>query len=232
MAQSKGRVFAVFGLGSFGRTMAAVLAKRGGTVIAIDNKAESVDAIKNKVSTALLIDSTDERAMAKAPLEDVDTAVIAIEEMEANIITSVLVKDRGIPYIIGRAMSPIHAQVLRKIGINEVINLQEDEGTRIAQRLITPEIRETVPLTGDTSMTEFYVPELFVGKTVQSLSLRDKFTLHLAGIKHTDVSIDSEGNPVRTERLLFPDTEEPLAAGDILILVGKNYDIEQFKESV
>jgi trk system potassium uptake protein len=232
MSKIKEKVFAVFGLGNFGKTVALVLAKRGGTVIAVDNKPEVIDDFKNKVSAAILIDSTDELAMAKAPLEDVDTAVIAIDNMETSIITTALLKKRGIPYILCRAVSPIHAQVLRQIGANEVVNLQEDEGTRIGTRLIAPEILDTIPITGECSLAEFYAPDMFIDKPVSELALEKKFNLHLSGVKRTKVNLDSEGNPLRTEQLLFPAPGDLLMQGDILILVGTNYDLDQFKISL
>ena len=232
MSKEKEKVFAVFGLGNFGQTIAMVLAQRGATVIAIDNNAEIIDACKNKVSTAILIDSTDERAMAKAPLDDVGTAIIAMDDMETSIITTMILKDRGIPYIICRAVSPIHAQVLRKIGVNEVINLQQDEGIRVAKRLVASDVFDAVAVTSECSITEIVVPALFVGKNTAAMALREKFNLQLAGIMRVVVSLDAGGNPVRNEQLLFPDQVEKLSEGDILIILGKNYDIEQFKESV
>ena len=62
------KVFAVFGLGTFGLTVAETLAEKGATVIAIDSDENQVNLIKNKVDTALVLDTTDERAMEKAPL--------------------------------------------------------------------------------------------------------------------------------------------------------------------
>lgn len=232
MGKSKEKVYAVFGLGCFGRTVAEVLAERGASVIAVDNNPDVIDEFKNKVSTAMLLDSTDETAMAKAPLEDVDTAVIAIDDMETSIVATALLKKRGIPYIVCRAVSAIHAQVLRQIGANEVVNLQEDEGRRIATRLIAPEILDTIPITGECSIAEFIVPDMFVDKPVSSMALEKKFSLRLAGVKRVQVNLDSEGNPVRNEQLLFPLPDDRLLAGDILILAGKNYDIDQLKASI
>ena len=130
------KVFAVFGLGTFGLTVAETLAEKGATVIAIDSDENQVNLIKNKVDTALVLDTTDERAMEKAPLDEIDTAVIALgEDLETSIITTALIKKRGIPIIIARAVTSIHEQVLRQIGATEIVNLQRDGGERLAQKL-------------------------------------------------------------------------------------------------
>lgn len=232
MAKNKNKVFAVFGLGAFGQVIAEVLTARGGQVIAVDNNPDVIDEFKNKVSSALLLDSTNERALAKAPLEDVGTAVIAFDDMEKSIVATVLLKKLGVPHILARAISEIHAQVLRQIGANEVINLQEDEGRRIAVRLITPETMESVALTESMSLAEFYIPDTFAGKRISDLALEEKFSLRVIGVKRIETSLDTEGNPVRTENLLFFTAEDTLHDDDILLLVGKNDDLQQFKQEI
>ncbi len=232
MAKNKGKVFAVFGLGNFGQVVAEVLTSRGGQVIAIDDNPEIIDEFKNKVSSALLLDSTDERALKKAPLEDVDTAIIAIGKMETSIITTVLLKKRGVPHIVCRAISPIHAQVLHQIGSDEVINLQENEGIRLATRLITQNNLKTIELSADTSLAEFHIPEPFKNKTISDLNLSEKFKLHFVGTKRIEVKLDSEGNPIRNEKFLFFTADDKFQENDILIVAGKNDDLEQFKQAL
>ena len=54
---------AVIGLGRFGRSLAISLAERGAEVIAIDKDREAVDAVKDKVALAVILDSRDEGAL-------------------------------------------------------------------------------------------------------------------------------------------------------------------------
>lgn len=232
MAKKKGRVFAIFGLGQFGRTLAEVLTSRGGQVIAADSDSEIIDEMKDSVATALLLDATNEHALAKAPLEDVDVAIITFEDIEASIITTVLLKKFGIPYIISRGISAIHTQVLKQIGANEVVNLQESVGRNIAMRLIMPDIHETVALTRDTGLTEVYIPTEFYGKRLEDLQLDKKFNLHIVGIKRIETTLDTEGNPEHFERLLFLGTEDVLKENDIILVIGKNGELESFKSAI
>ncbi len=146
-----------------------------------------------------------------------------------NIITTALLKQRGVPYIVSRAISDIHAQVLRQIGANEVINLQEEEGTRVAQRLIAPEVLDTIPISKDFSIAEVYVPEGFIGKHVSDMALEQKFNLKLMIVKRVTVDVDTEGNPLRTETVLFPGQDDELKDSDVLILAGKNSDLEELR---
>jgi trk system potassium uptake protein TrkA len=227
---AKDKVFAVIGLGTYGKKVAEVLTEKGAQVIAIDNSPENVDRIKNSVTAAVLIDSTDESALLKAPLDDVDTAIVAIgDQIEASILTTALLKRRGIPYIVSRAVSDIHETVLRQVGANEVINLEVAEGIRVAQRLIAPEVLDTIPISGDFSLAEMYVPKIFIGRSLEELKIREKFSVTVISIKRTHIDTDSVGNPTRREELIFPKARDILQDSDILFVVGKNPDIEELK---
>ncbi len=53
--------------------------------------------------------------------------------MDSNILTTIALKNIGIPYIISRAMTTLHAQVLKEIGATEVINIQLNKGDALLQ---------------------------------------------------------------------------------------------------
>lgn len=228
---AKEKVFAVFGLGAFGHELCRVLAEKGGKVIAFDNRPEPVERIKDSVSQVLVLDSTDEDALRGAPLENVDIAIVAIgDDVEASILTTALLKSIGIPYIIARAVTEIHMRVLRQIGANEVINLEIEEGQRVASRLLTTEVLETIPVTEDYSIVELYVPETMVGKSLERLNLRQEYNVNVIAIERFKTSVDEEGNPVKEERVILPTKDDVLLTDDILIVVGRNTDIDGFKD--
>ncbi|MCX5635546.1 MAG: NAD-binding protein, partial [Planctomycetota bacterium] len=56
------RRFAVIGLGRFGKKLAIDLALSGAEVIAIDKNKEQIEEIRDDVSHAVRLDSTDEEA--------------------------------------------------------------------------------------------------------------------------------------------------------------------------
>ncbi len=227
----KNKVFAVIGMGSFGRKVCEVLSEKGAQVIALDHEAETVEKMKNTVTAAIHLDATDEAALLKAPLDDVDIAIVGIaDNIEASILATALLKKRGIPYIVARAVSDIHQTVLRQVGANEVINLEVDEGMRIALKLISPEVLDTIPLSKEYSFAEVQVPRLFFGQTVKSIKLREKFNLHMVSIKRNIKDIDDVGNPVQREELLLPEANIVLNEDDIFLLVGRNADFEALAE--
>jgi trk system potassium uptake protein TrkA len=225
------RVFAVVGLGTFGREVCNTFMEKGGRVIAIDNNPGLIDRIKDSVTQAILIDTTDEETISKAPLEDVDVAVVAIgDNVEASILTTALLKRIGVPRIVARAVSDIHQQVLLQVGADEIVNIEIDEGRRVAQRLISPEVLDNVPISGEISISELYVPKTMLGMKLAEVDLRKRFRVNIVSIKRDVVTIDEQGNPSRSERLVFPGADDVLEEGDVLVVVGTNDDIEKVKE--
>jgi len=228
---AKEKVFAVFGLGAFGNEVCRVLSEKGGKVIAFDNRPQPIEKVKDEVSQVMVLDSTDEDALRSAPLENVDIAIVAIgDDVEASILTTALLKNIGVPYIIARAVSDIHMRVLRQIGANEVINLEIEEGQRVASRLLTTEVLETIPVTEDYSIVELYVPESMAGKSLERLNLRQEYHVNVIAIERFKTNVDEEGNPVKEERVILPTKDDVVLTDDILIVVGRNSDIEAFKE--
>ncbi len=229
MAKEKEKIFAVLGLGTFGGEMCEVLAQKGGKVIAIDRDPELIEKVKDKVFQSILLNTTDEIAMSQIPYEDIDVAVVAIgENIEASILTTAVLKRLGIPYILARAVSEIHHQVLRQVGADEVVNIEIDQGQRLAQKLISPEVLDRISITDNISVAEIYVPKDFIGNTLEKLNIRKKLHINIVAILRTTLSVDEEGNPVKTDNAVFPDADEILQESDILLVVGKNENLDKF----
>ncbi len=230
MAKEREKVFAVIGLGSFGERLCEELSEKGGKVLAIDNQAKLIERVKDMVAQSILLDSTDEEAMNQVPFADVDTAVVAIgDNIEASILTTAILKRIGIPRILSRAVSEIHQQVLWQVGADEIINIEIDEGTRLAQRLISPEILDRIPISEKISLSEVFVPSDFAEKNLSQLDLRNKMHVNVVAIRRTSLTVDEEGDTVRSERIVFPDAETKLEESDVLLLVGLNEDLDSFR---
>lgn len=228
-SDSMQKVVAVIGLGAFGRRVCEVLSEKGASVIAVDNQSALVDRVKDHVTQAVLLDATDEDSLKEAPLESVDVAVVAMgDSVEASILTTALLKRLAVPYVIARAISDLHHQVLRQVGADEIVNVEIAEGGRVAQRLIAPDILDRIPVSEGVSVAELYVPSGMVGSSLAGLELRRKYNINVVSIKRTVLAVDELGNPVREESVIFPEPSEQLQEDDILMVVGYDEQIDRF----
>ena len=223
------KVFAVIGLGSFGRQLCETLMEKGGKVIAFDKNPALVEEMSETVTRAVLLDSTDEVAISQAALEDADMAIVAIgDNIEASILTTAILKELSVPYVMARAVSETHQKVLKKIGADEIINLEVDEGIRLATRLIAPEVLDRIPVSSGISLAEIFLAEEFSGKKAKDLNLKKNFNLALVMINRSKPDIDDAGNPVKNEQSLIPEDDTVFEKNDILMVLGKNADIDEF----
>jgi trk system potassium uptake protein TrkA len=230
MARSK--VFAVFGLGTFGEEVCRTLVEKGAKVIAVDHTAQLVDKIKDAVEQAVLLDSTDEDALRQLPLSTVDAAVVAIgENLSASILTVALLKKLGVPYIVARAISEIHSQILKQVGAAEVIIIEVDEGRRVASRLISPDVVDRIPISTQQTLAEVLVPKSFAGSSLHKLELRKRFNVNVISIRRTRLNVDNMGNPVKEEVVLSPQPQDVIQENDVLVVVGPDRAIDALKES-
>jgi len=136
----------------------------------------------------------------------------------------------GVSYILSRATSELHSQVLKQVGADEVVNIEISEGKRVAQKLLAPEILDRIPISETITVAELYVSRSFIGKTLSKLNLRKKFRINIIAVKRSFISIDELGNPVKSEEVIFPDSDTKLKEHDIILVVGRNEDIDIFKE--
>jgi trk system potassium uptake protein TrkA len=213
--------YAVIGLGRFGRMVAEMLAADGAEVIAVDLKPGLVDSIKDKVTVAVRMDSTDETALISQGIDKVDAVIVGIgEDFEANQLTVVLAKKIGIGKVITRARSPIQKKILSLIGADEIIMPEEETAQRLAQRLTRPNVLAHLELAEGHSLVELQAPRRFHGSSLGKINLRKKFGVTLVAVKKRTPADNEEGYEEKINDL--PGADYIILPEDILVLVGSD----------
>jgi len=224
------KLFAVIGLGRMGSRVATSLTEGGAEVIAIDSDMQKVEEHKDLVGHAICLDSTDEEAMKKAGLQDVDVAVIALgNNVEANILTTALVKDIGVSHIIARASSSLQERILRRMGADVVIFPEKAIGEQIARNLLAPGLIEIVSLISGHSLAQIVADERLAGKSLRELDLRAKHGVHVITIQR---SKSTGGNAIEFKKKIsrLPDPDYVIEKGDMMMVVGTDEDIKKFTQ--
>lgn len=224
---------AVIGLGSFGTKLAETLHALGGEVIAIDTREELTEAIKSRVSQAVCLDATDERALRAIGMADVDVAVVAIAtKLESSIMVTTLLRQMGVTKIIARAISNLHQKALEEVGASQVLCIEEQMGEQVAKWIITPEILKQHSFASGCSIVEVKPKEDFIGKRVKDLKLQKEFNLGLAAIQKRSVAVDETGKSTfKTIVKSPPDPNDLITRDDILIMFGHDSTIFDFSRT-
>lgn len=109
--------FAVFGLGSFGRSVALTLENLGCDVVVVDKSYEKIQEISDMVSYAMRADVSDPDALHALGGRNLDGAVVAVSEsLEASIMATIISKEMGIPYVLAKAKMSCRAQSSKRWG--------------------------------------------------------------------------------------------------------------------
>lgn len=213
------RQFAVIGLGRFGRNIAKALYDMGYDVLAIDKDMDRVQEFSNEVTHVVQADSTDEGALRSLGILNFDVVIVAIgKDAEANIMTTLQLKEIGVPYIVAIARTVLQIKVLEKIGANRVVAPDRDMARRVAYNLASTNIMDYIELSPKFSIVEIAIPKLLRNKTLRESNIRAKYGLNVVAIKRHDNLIIS---PLPTEILL---------ENDIAIVVGSNESINGLEE--
>lgn len=210
--------YAVIGLGVFGKRLAVSLERMGGEVIAVDRDPQKIEEIKDDVSVALVMDSTDEDALREQGIDQVDAAVVCIgEHFEANVLTTVHLKNMGVGLVVARASEGIQSQILTRVGVDRVVHPEEEIAERLSRQLCQQSIVDFVRISSNFHAAELSAPRSFWGKTLAEIQLRQKFGINLVAISR----MHSNGKEEQV-----PGAETRVEEGDKLIVVGSQSDIE------
>ncbi len=211
--------FVVIGLGSFGFSLAQDLAEKGFEVLAIDVDETRVQNISDIVTHAVEADATDEDVLKTLGVGDFDVAVVSIgDNIHANILATMIIKDLGVPYVISKAQNSLHGKVLKKVGADRVVFPEREMGKRIAQNLMSTNVLDYLEFAPDYRVVEIVATDNMIGKTLADLQLRSKYDINVMAIRRED------------EINLNPGAEDEILEDDILVVMGKNENIDKVKD--
>ncbi len=210
--------FVVIGMGHFGASIATTLFGMGYDVLAIDINEEKVQDITDRVTHTVQADSTNENALLALGIKNFDVAVVSIgQDMQSNILTTLIVKEMGVKYVVAKARTELHGKVLYRIGADQVIFPERDMGVRVAHNLVAANILDYIELSPDFSIVELVAPDNFVGRSLLDLDLRARYSVNVIAIKSGE------------ELNLTPMAEDIIKKGDVLILAGENKKLKRLE---
>ena len=201
--------YVVFGAGRFGRSIAVTLQSRGCEVIVVDRDPEVIEDIADEVSYAICANVEDPDIFADLGMKNLDGAIVAItESLEASIVTTMMCHEMGIPRIMAKA---------RKVGATRVMYPEVEMGRRVAKYIVADNFADWIELSPKYSLVEMAIPSAWIGRSIRTLGIREKYHLNVVGIKNGD------------EMRVKIDPEAPLLKEEVLIVVGEDADLQQFQ---
>ncbi len=213
--------FAVIGLGRLGGSIVQELVALGASVMAIDIDSEKVDEFAQIATQAVVADTTDESVLRSLGIRNFEHVVVAIgENIQASILTTLILKEIGVPRITVKAQNDHHEKVLLKIGADQVVHPERDMGRRMANNMLSNNILDYLELSDEYSIVEVQANRELVGHTLIDLDIRAKYGINIVAIKRDN------------HLLVSPQAIERIKDGDILVVIGSDLDIHHFEKEI
>jgi len=168
----------IVGLGRFGAELARALTKSGYDVLGVDRRQEQVRALADSIDKVVQGEATDPQLWQDLPVKGADIGIIAFSSsLEANVLTALLLRKIQVKRVIALSQSDLHSELLRAIGVDQIIEPQVDSalmlahtlGTQIHDYLEVSEDFGVCKLTADRELKEFTVRQLYEEKKVTVL---------------------------------------------------------------
>ena len=215
MSKARRKQFLVAGLGLFGTSVALTLQQMGYEVYTLDSEESLVQDLSTQLNYVVCGDASDKKTLQSLPLEDIDVAVVAIGNVERNMMCTMLLKELGIKQVVAKAINNLHGAMLNKIGADKVVYAERDMGERVAHNLISAGIMDYIELSSEISVMSLAIPAEFVGKNLIEADLRRRYDVNVVAIKRDGRTI------------VNPKAQEVFQPEDEIIVLGTHEGVKR-----
>lgn len=220
--------YLIIGLGIYGTNLAKDLTDLGHEVIGADKKASNVDAVKDYIATAYILDSTEESAIGVLPLKNVDLVIVTIgENFGASIKTVALLRQMGVRKIFARAIDELHRAILEGLHVERILNPEQRAAHDLVNEMALGTATETLRIDNDTFVMRFTAPEYFHSMRYADLDADSLFGLTLIAASRPRETTNILGVQAKDmSHLDISKTQERVAAGDVFTCIGTRKDFK------
>lgn len=220
----------IFGLGNFGMSLAVHLADTSNEVIVADRNPEKIELIKDKVSHAVALDSTNENAYHALPLKNTDIAVIAIGVDEgAAIMTTAIVKKICKAKIISRSSSAVQDTIFEAMGVDQIIHPEQEYAERMTKKINLKGSIDNFEIDDEYLVSEVEICDSVIGKSLINSKFREKYNLNIITILRKKQYTNLIGRKAEKQEVIgMPKPDTVFKEKDILVVFGKNSNIDKY----
>lgn len=220
----------IFGLGNFGMALAVHLADTGNEVVVTDRNREKIDLIKDKVSHAVVMDSTNENAYRALPTKNTDLAIIAISANEgAAIMTTAIVKKIFNCKIFSRSSSSVQDRIFEAMGVDQIIHPEQEYAEQLTKKINLRGSIDNFEIDGEYMVSEVPIDNATIGKSIVKANFRKTYDLNIITIIRKKQYTKLIGRTAEKQEVIgMPKPDTVFKEGDILVVFGKASSIDKY----
>ena len=204
-------------MGRFGRHLAQNFQRLNHEVLAIDRNEQRATEAVSLVTSVQVGDSTNEQYIVSLGIRNFDMCMVAIgDDFQSSLETTALLKEHGAHFVLARANCDVHAKFLLNNGADEIVYPEKQIASWAAIRYSIDHIFDYIELEQGYAVYEIAVPEIWIGKTLSQLAIRQKYRFNILAIKN--------GKKIYS----LPEADHRFKEGEFLLILGEDKDISKF----
>jgi voltage-gated potassium channel len=213
----------ICGFGRIGQNLGHRLVRHQVPFVVIDPSTEVLAEAKSLGYPCLEGDATDEDILRSAGIDRATTFVIALQSDATNVFLTLTARNMNPDiHILARGEHPRTEKKLLQAGANEVVMPAVIGAERMADIIVRPETSDLLRCIGHESGLnaeleefKFTADSAYVGRTVREAE--SSLQLMIVAVRCAD-----------GETIFNPKDDQELYAGDVVIVMGPEADIEEF----
>jgi trk system potassium uptake protein TrkA len=204
----------VIGMGRMGRHLASTMQDLGNEVMVIDKDPAVIESLSPVHTDANIGDCTNENVIRSLGVDNFDICFVAIgDDFQSSLVVTSLLKRYGAKLVVAKAKRDIQADLLKKIGADEVVYPEREIAEKLAIRYNSKNIFDFIKLTSEYSIYEIPIPSNWVEHSIAKLGVRQRFHVNIIAVKH-----DNDLTAAPGPDYLFKE-------GDHAIVIGKSAEV-------
>ena len=204
----------VIGMGRFGRHLAKKMFDLGNDVMIVDKDSEIFEQLAEKFTDSYIGDCTNEGVIRSLGVKHFDLCFVTIgEDFQSSLVITSLLKRFDAKCVIAKANQNIQAELLLKIGADDVVYPEREIAEKLAVRYNARNIFDYIQLTSEYSIYEIPVLQSWIGKTIMEVDVRRKYRVNIIAVKK-----ENSLNPLPGADYIFKPDEH-------IVVIGKATDV-------
>ena len=206
----------VIGLGRFGRHLAQKMLDLGNDVMIVDKDPELIERYSMVFTDSQIADCTNKGVLRSLGVQHFDICFVCMgTDFQSSLVITALLKEMKAKYVVAKATQDIQADLLSRIGADEVIYAEKEMAETLAVRYHVKNIFDYIQLTDEYGIFEIGVPTSWIGRTIMELDVRRKYKINIIAAKFED------------ELKVLPGADYCFKEEDHIMVLGRAVDVDK-----
>ncbi len=206
--------FLIIGTGRFGKHLAMKLIELGNDVVVVDKDAEKIERLTTIFTDSFVGDCRNEGVLRALGINNFDVCfVCTAQDFQASLEITSMLKELGAKFVVSTAKRDRQANLLLKIGADDVIYAERQIAEKTGIRYNAKNIVDLIQITDEYAIYEIPILADWLGKTIVEIDVRKKFKVNIIAVKNGDTITPAPGAAYTFKQ------------GDYIMVIGKQEDV-------